>query len=53
VKHKGINFIVAIAAFLIGIASASAIHHDGFKVGMDGISSTQSDVMGNACPNHD
>jgi Co/Zn/Cd efflux system component len=53
VKKLSANLFVAVAAFLIGLASASALHHDGFNGKVGGIFSAHSDAMGNICANQE
>ena len=47
------NLIVATAAFLIGLASASALNRNGSQELNGAISNCQSDALGNLCTNQD
>ncbi|WP_155763311.1 hypothetical protein [Polynucleobacter asymbioticus] len=47
------NLIIAITAFLFGIASASALNQNGTHLHANAASSVVSDAMGNVCANQD
>jgi hypothetical protein len=53
VKKFSTNLFIAVSAFLIGLASASAFHYEGSKEKTNSMFSAQSDVMGNICANQD
>jgi hypothetical protein len=43
------NLVVALSAFLIGLASASALNQYGSSVGAGLMAGAKSDAMGNVC----
>ena len=48
-KKLSTNLLVAIAAFLMGLASASALHHDAINGKVSGMIGSHLDPMGNIC----
>ena len=52
-KKISTNLIVAVASFLLGLASASALYHNESNDKADGLAIIQSDALGNVHAHQD